>query len=237
MTWMYHLSNVPFGGSLLYLSSIVALHNIVRSPVHIPQAVLFFYNVLQVVLNAYVAYKIASPLEGRVWGIGQPDSPTIRYAVFLHYICKYVDFLDTVIIVLRKKTDQLSFLHLYHHATVGLVWGWVINTWPTAEEGGSAAYVYGAWINSCIHVIMYAYYGLSALRITIPKPVKKAVTTCQLIQFASCIVHAVAALLIDETPYFYNAVQVAYHITMLKLFLPLLKKTASISFEKDRKKL
>ena len=186
------------------------------------------------VLNAYVAYKIAFPLEGRVWGIGQLDSPTIRHAVFLHYLCKYVDFLDTVIIVLRKKTDQLSFLHLYHHATVGLVWGWVINTWPT---GGSAAYTYGAWINSCIHVIMYAYYGIAALRIPVPKPVKKAVTTCQLVQFASCILHAIAALLIDETPYFYNAVQVAYHIVMLKLFLPLLKKkkTASISFEKDRK--
>ena len=47
-------------------------------------------------------------------------------------------------------------------------------------------------------------------------------TTAQLTQFASCILHAITALLIDSTPIFYNAVQVAYHIGMLKLFLPLL---------------
>ena len=53
-------------------------------------------------------------------------------------------------------------------------------------------------------------------------PFKKAVTMAQLTQFASCIVHAIAALFFDVTPVFYNAVQVLYHIGMLKLFLPLL---------------
>ena len=124
--------------------------------------------------------------------------------------------------VLRKKSEQLSFLHLWHHFSILIVWGWVVNTWPTAEENGSAADAYGAWINSCIHVIMYAYYGLTACNIRPPLVIKRAVTTCQLTQFASCITHALAALAFDATPIFYNAVQVAYHIGMLKLFLPLL---------------
>ena len=129
---------------------------------------------------------------------------------------------DTLIIVLRKKSEQLSFLHLWHHFSILIVWGWVVNTWPSGSEGGSAAYAYGAWINSCIHVIMYAYYGVTAAGIRPPVAVKKSVTTAQLTQFASCILHAITALLIDSTPIFYNAVQVAYHIGMLKLFLPLL---------------
>ena len=153
-----------------------------------------------------------------------------------------------------------------------------MQTWPTGQEGGSAAYAYGAWINSCIHVIMYFYCahaaateppqpnrrshssatlvaarnsawrvcalplraprliaracspcvlpphtdGVTALGIKPPSMVKKSVTTSQLTQFASCIVHAITALALDSTPIFYNAVQVAYHIGMLKLFLPLL---------------
>ena len=88
-----------------------------------------------------------------------------------------------------------------------IVWGWVHNTWPTAAEGGSAAYAYGAWINSCVHVVMYGYYGLTAMNIRPPAPLKKAVTTVQLTQFATCIVHALSALAFDATPVFYNAVQ------------------------------
>ena len=51
-----------------------------------------------------------------------------RHGVFLHYLCKYLDFADTLVIVLRKKAAQLSFLHLYHHASIVLVWGWVVAT-------------------------------------------------------------------------------------------------------------
>jgi len=67
---------------------------------------------------------------------------------------------------------------------------------------------------------MYAYYGLTAVGIR--PPFKKAVTAVQLTQFFSCIVIAVLALFLDETPVFYNAVQVCYHIIMMYLFLPLL---------------
>lgn len=235
-TVIYHVTNMPIPGSVGYLLSIWALYKMMapRSAINVPKPVLVLYNAAQVAINAYVAYSIAMPLGGKVWGIGLADSPELRYGVFLHYLCKYMDFVDTVIIVLRKKNEQLSFLHLYHHATIGVVWGWVINTWPTAAEGGSAAYAYGAWINSCIHVIMYAYYGLTAVGVKVPTPLKKAVTTCQLTQFASCITHAIAALCFDTTPVFYNAVQVAYHIGMLKLFLPLLLKPAKKAPAKEQ---
>jgi len=221
-TVVYHLSNTPLLASVCYLTGVWAVHSMMaaRKPMVIPKPVMIFYNFAQVLINGYVAYAIAAPLNMRVWGIGQLDTPAIRYGVFLHYLCKYLDFIDTLIITLRKKEEQLSFLHLWHHATIVAVWGWVVNTWPLAAEGGSGSYAYGAWINSIIHVIMYGYYGLTAMGIK--PPFKKAVTFCQLTQFASCIIHAFAALAFDTTPIFYNAVQVLYHIGMLKLFLPLL---------------
>jgi len=36
-------------------------------------------------------------------------------AVWLYYIAKITELLDTVFFVLRKKQRQISFLHLYHH--------------------------------------------------------------------------------------------------------------------------
>ena len=98
--------------------------------------------------NIFFEHSGHMPDVGKVWGIGLKDSPDLRHGVYLHMLCKYLDYCDTLIIVLRKKSEQLSFLHLWHHATILLVWGWVVNTWPTAAEGGSAAYAYGAWINS-----------------------------------------------------------------------------------------
>ena len=81
---------------------------------------------------------------------------------------------DTLIICLRKKTEQCSFLHLWHHSTIVIVWGWVVNTWPA--ENSSAVYAYGAWINACVHVIMYFYYGLTAVNIRPPPALKKSVS-------------------------------------------------------------
>ena len=222
-TLYYHLSALPLLGSAGYLGLVHGLHRLMapRKAVRIPNAALVLYNIVQVILNAYVAYAIAAPLGGRVWGFGQLDSPSLRYGVFLHYLCKYLDMVDTVIIVLRKKEAQLSFLHLWHHSSIVVVWGWVVHTIPTAAEGGSAAYSYGAWINSCVHVVMYFYYGLTAVGIR--PPFKKAVTVVQLTQFASCITHAAALCVVDPaTPAVYKYAQVAYHIGMLRLFLPLL---------------
>jgi hypothetical protein len=223
-TLTYHLTNMPIAAGVSYVLGVWLVFEAMskRKAVAIPKPVMVVYNFAQVLINGYVAYAIAAPLGMRVWGIGLVDSPAVRYGVWLHYLCKYLDFTDTLIIVLRKKDEQLSFLHVWHHATIVIVWGWVVNTWPKAEEGGSAAYAYGAWINSIIHVIMYGYYGLTAMDIR--PPFKKAVTTCQLTQFASCIAHAIAALFLDTTPIFYNAIQVLYHIGMLRLFLPLLLK-------------
>ena len=53
--------------------------------------------------------------------------------------------------------NQLTFLHIYHHSSMFVVW------WVGAKfvPGGSA--LTGAVVNSVVHVLMYTYYALSAI--------------------------------------------------------------------------
>jgi elongation of very long chain fatty acids protein 4 len=50
--------------------------------------------------------------------------PPVGPLLWLFYISKILDFVDTIVIVLGKKWSQLSFLHVYHHATIFLMY-WV----------------------------------------------------------------------------------------------------------------
>jgi elongation of very long chain fatty acids protein 4 len=58
----------------------------------------------------------------------------------------------------QGKVDQVSFLHVYHHSSIGLVW-WLV---ARSEPGGDA--YWSACLNSLVHVIMYAYYCCTALK-------------------------------------------------------------------------
>ena len=41
--------------------------------------------------------------------------------MLVHFLSKF-DWFDTIWMVLKKKSfQQMSFLHLYHHATIGVV--------------------------------------------------------------------------------------------------------------------
>lgn len=52
------------------------------------------------------------------------QSPPVGPLLWLFYISKILDFVDTIVIVLGKKWGQLSFLHVYHHTTIFLMY-WV----------------------------------------------------------------------------------------------------------------
>lgn len=40
---------------------------------------------------------------------------TVWKGTYLYWIAKLLDLLDTVFFVLRKKSNQITFLHTYHH--------------------------------------------------------------------------------------------------------------------------
>lgn len=75
-----------------------------------------------------------------------------------YFLLKVADLMDTIFFVLRKKNNQITFLHLYHHT------GMVILTWNATKFYPGGHSVFTGFINSIIHIVMYSYYLVSAFQ-------------------------------------------------------------------------
>jgi elongation of very long chain fatty acids protein 4 len=63
--------------------------------------------------------------------------------MYVYYIIKLVDLIDTVLFALRKKSNQISFLHVFHHFSM------VVNSWLGVKYvGGGQSKFYDLYINS-----------------------------------------------------------------------------------------
>lgn len=112
--------------------------------------------------------------------------------LWVHYVSKAYEFFDTVIMVLKKNNRQVSFLHVYHHATTFFpVWFCVVTYGP----GGEAWFC--CFLNSLVHVFMYGYYFFASLGIQIVA-IKKSITTFQMVQFLCFIGQSVYLLFVKD---------------------------------------
>jgi elongation of very long chain fatty acids protein 4 len=176
--------------------------------------VVIAYNVVQIAVCGWMVWGLAPVLTaGKLpwFGLGLEYSAEIEKFVFVHFLTKMLDWFDTLFMLVEGK--EVSFLHVFHHATIGVVWGYLLSI---GHGNGTAAY--GAWINSVTHVIMYTHYLVTALGFN--NPLKAQVTQFQLAQFMSCIVHALLVLTREDAgcPHVFGLFQISYHITMLLLF-------------------
>ncbi|KAH7985860.1 hypothetical protein HPB51_026741 [Rhipicephalus microplus] len=141
---------------------------------------------------------------------------------WIYVVFRYVDFLDTVFFVLRKKFNQITHLHVIHHVMVTLnVWFWVL----FAPEGQVA---FGLALNSFVHVVMYTYYLLANMGPSMRKYLwwKKYLTTMQIVQFVIIVVHMSIPLFIDcGFPRYLIFMGVAQTLLVLALFLNFYKKS------------
>ena len=178
----------------------------------------FTYNLYQCILNlwcvvAMICEVYQNPWFTSVWG-NEPqrgkEGFRISFLVWVHYNNKYVELLDTLWMILKKKNNQVSFLHCYHH--VLLIWSWFLVC--VIETGGDA--YFGATVNSLIHVLMYGYYTLALLGISCPW--KIWITNCQMAQFVACLSHAVYVLIKGNLPAVLPITQGFVMINMLILF-------------------
>ncbi|XP_046860861.1 elongation of very long chain fatty acids protein 4-like isoform X2 [Xenia sp. Carnegie-2017] len=183
------------------------------------------YNLLAVILSAYMLIKIILRVtEAKYNMFCQPinhsfDNPLemeIARLLWIHYMSKYFEMLDTLIFIVRKKETQISFLHVYHHTTVILLW-WIGTKWL---PGGSS--FVPAVINSFVHVVMYTYYGLSRYP-TLRKYLwwKRYLTQLQMTQFCLLISHSLYVAVSDCRsifPPYMAIVCILYAITLLLLF-------------------
>ena len=58
----------------------------------------------------------------------------IAAALWWYFVSKGVEYLDTVFFILRKKNNQVSFLHVYHHCTMFTLW-WIGIKWVAGGQG------------------------------------------------------------------------------------------------------
>jgi elongation of very long chain fatty acids protein 6 len=100
---------------------------------------------------------------------------------FLFVFSKIPELVDTVFIVLRKQ--ELIFLHYYHHATV---LAWVFYTYSELNTSGR----WYEMMNYTVHSVMYTYYALKSMKVSVPKILSKSITSLQLLQMAiGCVIN------------------------------------------------
>ena len=107
---------------------------------------------------------------------------------WFYLISKYVDMLDTIFFVMRKKQSQITGLHVYHHSMVP-TFGWIY--FRLRPYNVFAAMF--AILNTPIHTIMYAYYGLAAFGPHMQKYLwwKRYITQIQIFQFILLFLYSV----------------------------------------------
>jgi len=163
------------------LKGVAAVHN----------AVLFFLSLYMAVETLRQAYRNFGWSERfTLWCNPNDPSPFsdrsgsaygLARILWIHYVSKAYEFGDTVIMILKKNNRQVSFLHVYHHATTFFpVWFLVVKYGP----GGEAYYC--CFLNSFIHVLMYGYYFFAGMGIKL-SIIKRHITQAQMLQFLTFI--------------------------------------------------
>ncbi|XP_062376812.1 elongation of very long chain fatty acids protein 2 [Sardina pilchardus] len=209
--------------TLLYLAAVVLGPVYMKHrPAYNLKSVLVVYNFSVTMLSFYMLVELISATWAAGYrlqcqGLSEVGDADVRVARVLwwYYFSKLIEFLDTIFFVLRKKNSQITFLHVYHHASMFNIWWCVLNWIPCGQS------FFGPTLNSFIHVLMYSYYGLS----TYPSMHKylwwkRYLTQAQLIQFFLTISHTLSAVIVPcGFPTGCLLFQTSYMVTLVILFI------------------
>ena len=180
------------------------------------------HNIFLILLSLYMCCGCI--LEARknkyhLWGneYKQSEVEMAKY-IYIFYISKIYEFVDTFIMLLKGNIKQISFLHVYHHATISFIW-WMI----TRKAPGGDAY-FSAALNSWVHVCMYTYY-LSAALLGKNKHVRKKylwwgkyLTQLQILQFVLNLLQAMYCSAYSPYPKWISRLLFVYMLSLLVLF-------------------
>lgn len=154
---------------------------------------LFVYNMALVALSGYMFYEFLAAgwwrdysyqCEECDYSVSERNTRMINVC-WLFWLSKHIEFFDTYFFILKQKWEHVSTLHVVHHTLMAFTWWWGVKFSP----GGLGTF--HAMINSLVHFVMYAYYGLSALGPEYRKYLwwKKYLTTFQMTQFVVVVGH------------------------------------------------
>lgn len=126
------------------------------------------------------------------------------------------EFIETVFFVFRKKQNQISVLHVYHHMAV------VTLLWIHFKYSGSCSDSFIVLFNTAVHLVMYSYYFLSSFESIkkLTSLIKPLITSTQIVQLFVILIHCVRQLLScgASKVYYLQAANVAFLIFMFLKF-------------------
>jgi len=173
------------------------------------------HNFMMTAINLYLVIEMLAQASQNNWYgpiVRGPKGHGLARVLWVFYATKLFEFLDTVIMVFRHKYDQISFLHVYHHVSVFLIWWFNVYYYPGGEAWPSA------WLNSFVHVWMYSYYLLSTVGFN---PFwKRYLTQLQITQLALFVLQGVHLFFTGDPSFaFIGLINGIYAATILVLFL------------------
>nr|UTO68440.1 elongation of very long chain fatty acids protein 1 [Daphnia magna] len=196
--------------------------------------ILFFYNAFQIAFNGWIFCKtcqltwfngyslVCEPVDYS----NNEDALQLVLIGYCFYISKIIDFLDTIFFIMRKKDNQISFLHVLHHSvmpsSVWICFRFIV--------GGHCCFF--VTLNSLVHVVMYFYYLMAAMGPRFQKYLwwKKYVTVFQMVQFVCVGFHSLQLLFVECN--FPTAFSL-WSVVQALLFLSLFKNFHSKAYAKN----
>ncbi|XP_015762300.1 PREDICTED: elongation of very long chain fatty acids protein 5-like isoform X1 [Acropora digitifera] len=187
--------------------------------------VLILYNFALVILSAWMMYEfIASTLDIPNFNFFCEPVPYVRgdkrqnrlaRVCYVYWLSKFVEYFDTFFFILRKKNNQVTFLHVYHHASMCILW-WIVCKYIP----GGVSY-FGAACNCFVHVMMYAYYGLSAIGPHMRPYLwwKRYITKLQLTQFVLVVIYLLNVYRSNCVGFWENVLLTLYLIYLASLLI------------------
>jgi len=159
------------------------------------------YNVFQTFFSLWIFSRLCGFwLSGKYNWVCQPvdysnseDGLTAANIVWWYFFSKFTDFMDSFFFVLRKKNNQLTSLHVIHHAMMPMT-SWIFLKWV---GGGHSTFF--MFLNMGVHVVMYFYYLMSSMGPEVQKYLwwKRYITSMQLLQFVTFSIHGSLPLFTD----------------------------------------
>jgi len=106
--------------------------------------------------------------------------PTALYLAW--YWSKWLEWCDTLFLLLASRRGTVSRLHYQHHAITATLTG--LQTWR--RDRHTPLYEWGTLLNALVHTWMYAYYAIGVGRW--PRASVRALTAAQLVQHLVMVV-------------------------------------------------
>ncbi|KAJ8306556.1 hypothetical protein KUTeg_017101 [Tegillarca granosa] len=173
------------------------------------------YMFVEIILSCYDIGYFKQPLCAPYNEQTRQNPKELRLANVLwwYFFSKALEFMDTIMMILRKKNNQVTF---YMYSTYIYVKLLVVgDAWFSSS------------LNCSVHIVMYLYYALSAIPSLREKLWwKKYITKFQLSQFILTLFHTVQTYMSGcDFPVWGQFMLTAYMIILLVLFSNFYRQT------------